>query len=119
MNVLSLFNGMSGGHMALDELGIDIGKYYSSDIDKYANEASTALFPDTIHLGDMTKWRDWDIDLSTIDLLLAGFPCQAWSTSGKMQGDNDPRGALVHDLIELWQEITKVNPNVKFLFENV
>lgn len=119
MNVLSLFNGMGFGRMALDTLCLPVTKYYSSEIDKYANQAANALFPDTIQIGDVTKWREWDIDLGSIDLLIAGFPCQAWSMAGKMQGDSDPRGALVHDLIDIWNEIRKHNPGVKFMFENV
>lgn len=119
MNVLSLFNGLSFGKMALDELNIKVDKYYSSEIDKYAIQATQAIFPDTIQLGDVTKWREWDIDFSGVDLLLAGFPCQAWSMAGKQKGDNDPRGALVHDLIDIWNEIKLKNPNMKFMFENV
>ena len=124
MNVLSLFNGMSCGMMALEILGIKVDKYYSSEIDKYANRATQVLFPDVIQLGDVTKWQDWDIDLSSIDLLLAGFPCQAWSMAGKQKGDDDPRGALVHDLINIWTEINAARrfmnkQPVKFMFENV
>lgn len=119
MNVLSLFNGMSFGMMALESLNIKVDKYYSSEIDKYANQATQVMFPDIVQLGDVTKWKEWDIDLGSIDLLLAGFPCQAWSMAGKQNGDSDPRGALVHDLIAIWGEIKKHNPDVKFMFENV
>jgi len=124
INVLSLFNGMSFGAMALETCGIEVDNYYSSEIDKYANQATKALYPDIIQLGDVTKWREWDIDWSSIDLLLAGFPCQAWSMAGKQEGDNDPRGALVHDLIDIWIHINKrkiknCEPPVKFMFENV
>ena len=124
MNVLSLFNGMSFGMMALEKLNIPVTNYYSSEIDKYANQATKALFSDVIQLGDVTKWQDWNIDFSSIDLLLAGFPCQAWSMAGKQKGDNDPRGALVHDLINIWQAINELRkrdskPPVKFMFENV
>lgn len=119
MNVLSLFNGYGGCILALQELNIKVDKYYSSEIDKYANKAAEVLYPGTIQLGDITKWKEWNIDFSTIDLLTAGFPCQAWSIAGKQEGDNDPRGALVHDLIDIWSEIKKHNPNVKFFFENV
>ena len=90
MNCLSLFNGYGGLSLALDMLGIKPAKMYSSEIDKYANQAAQALYPDTIQMGDITKWREWDIDFSKIDLLTAGFPCQAWSMAGKMEGDNDP-----------------------------
>ena len=119
LNVLSLFNGMSGGLMALKELNINVGNYYSSDIDKFANKATKEMFPEVIQLGDIRNHKKWDIDLSSIDLLLAGFPCQAWSMAGKMKGDNDPRGALVHDLIDIFTRIKNTNPDVKFLFENV
>ncbi len=119
LNVMSLFNGMSFGMMALETLGVEVGNYYSSEIDKYANQATQALYPDVIQVGDVTKWREWDIDWSSIDLLLAGFPCQAWSMAGKQEGDNDPRGALVHDLIDIWNHIKSLNPDMKFMFENV
>lgn len=124
MNVLSLFNGMSFGMMALETLGVKVDKYYSSEIDKFANKAAEALYPDTIQFGDITMWRDWDVDWSSIDLLLAGFPCQAWSMAGKQGGDSDPRGALVHDLIDVWNHINLNRKNagkrpVRFMFENV
>lgn len=110
---------MGFGCMALDSLGIKVDKYYSSEIDKFANQAANALYPDTIQVGDVTKWKDWKFSLGSIDLLIAGFPCQAWSMAGKQKGDDDPRGALVHDLISIWRQIYVVNPNVKFMFENV
>jgi site-specific DNA-cytosine methylase len=129
ITVLSLFNGMSFGRMALETLNIPVANYYSSEIDKHAILAAQLLFPDTIQLGDMTKWQDWefinqDFDLGDVDLLLAGFPCQAWSMAGKQKGDNDPRGALVHDLISIWKQINLCRAAVgkkpvKFMFENV
>jgi DNA-cytosine methyltransferase len=124
LNVLSLFNGMSFGMMALETLDVEVGNYYSSEIDKYANQATQALYPEIIQMGDVTKWREWDVALSDIDLLLAGFPCQAWSMAGKQKGDSDPRGALVHDLINIWKAInearmTRGKSPVKFMFENV
>ena len=104
--------------MALESLNIKVDKYYSSEIDKYANKAANALYPATIQLGDIIKWREWDIDFSSIYLLLAGFPCQPWSLAGDQDGEEDPRGALVHSLIEIWNEIKKTNKNVVFMFEN-
>jgi len=119
MIVLSLFDGISAGRVALERAGIPITKYLASEIDPYAIKIAMANYPDTTQLGDVTKWREWDIDLSKIDLLLAGFPCQAWSMAGNQGGDDDPRGALVHDLIDIWSAIKKHNPEVYFLFENV
>ena len=119
MKVLSLFDGISCGQVALERAGVSVEKYYAAEIDKYAITITQANYPETLQLGDMTKWRDWDIDWGSIDLLTAGFPCQAWSLAGKQEGDNDPRGALVHDLIAIWRYIRELNPNLKFLFENV
>lgn len=121
MTVLSLFDGLSGGRVALERAQIEVTRYYSSEIDKYAIQIADKNYPqDTgFRLGDMTKWRTWDIDWASIDLLTAGFPCQSWSTAGKQDGDNDPRGALVHELIAIWEHIRSLNPNLKFLFENV
>ena len=76
-------------------------------------------FPNTIQLGDIEKWKEWDIDWGSIDLIMGGFPCQAWSMAGKQKGDKDPRGALVHTLIDVWNKVKKHNSNVKFLWENV
>lgn len=119
MNVLSLFNGMSIGLMALKNIGMEVTTYYSSEIDKFAIAESQANFPEIIQLGDVTKWKEWDIDWSSIDLLLAGFPCQAWSVAGKQGGTNDPRGMLFHTMIEIFNHIKSVNPDVNYLFENV
>ncbi|VAW48450.1 hypothetical protein MNBD_GAMMA04-1003, partial [hydrothermal vent metagenome] len=119
MNVLSLFGGIECGRVALDRLNVKVGNYYSSEIDKYAIAIATSNYPDIIPLGDITRWRVWDEKVFNVDLILAGFPCQAWSLAGRQQGDNDPRGALIHDLISVWNKVKKANPNVKFLFENV
>ena len=117
MRVLSLFDGISCGRVALERAGIAVDEYYASEIDTHAEKVSKKNYPDIIRLGDVTKWREWE--LPKIDLLLAGFPCQAWSVAGKQRGDTDPRGALVHDLIGIWQVLREKNPDLKFLFENV
>ncbi len=119
MKVLSLFNGMSCGYMALEKLGINIDKYYSAEIDKYAIQASQALYPDTIQLGDVTKWREWDVDWSSIDLVTGGFPCQAWSMAGKQLGDKDERGMLFWTMLDIMKHVKKHNPKADFLIENV
>lgn len=119
MNALSLFNGMSGLAMALEALNIPVAKYYSSEIDKYANQATQALFPDTIQLGDVTNWREWDIDWSSIDLVTGGFPCQAWSMAGKQLGDKDERGMLFWTMLDIIKHVKYHNPKANFLIENV
>ncbi len=119
MNVLSLFNGMSGLIMALEKLDVSVNKYYSAEIDKYANQATQALFPDTIQLGDVTNWREWDIDWSSIDLVTGGFPCQAWSMAGKQLGDKDERGMLFWTMLDIMKHVKYHNPKADFLIENV
>ena len=119
INVLSLFDGVSCGRVALQRAGIPINKYYASEIDKYAIMITQNNFPDTVQLGDVTKWEDWDIDWSSIDLLIGGNPCVSWSVAGKQLGTEDPRGQLLFDYVNILHHIQKHNPNVKFLVENV
>lgn len=119
MNVLSLFDGVSCGQIALNNLGIPYDKYYASEIDKIPISVSMKNYPNTIQLGDVKKWKEWNIDFSSINLLLAGFPCQSWSIAGKQQGVNDVRGQLLFTLIDIFNHIKSVNPNVLFVFENV
>lgn len=119
INVLSLFDGISCGRVALQRAGIPVNKYYASEIDKYAIMITQNNFPDTVQLGDVTKWKDWDIDWGSIDLLIGGNPCVSWSVAGKQLGTEDPRGQLLFDYVNILHHIQKHNPNVKFLVENV
>lgn len=75
MNVLSLFDGISCGRVALERVGITVDKYYASEIDKGAIAISNKNYPDIIRLGSVEDWRSWGIDLSKIDLLIGGSPC--------------------------------------------
>lgn len=118
-NVLSLFNGISALHLALDRAGIEINTCYYAEIDKYANKITEHHYPDDVALGDVTKWREWDIDWASIDLVGAGFPCQAWSVAGKQLGDKDERGMLFWTTLEIIAHVLKHNPKAKFLMENV
>jgi DNA-cytosine methyltransferase len=118
-NVLSLFDGISCGRVALERVGITFDNFYSSEIDKYAIAISDFHFPDNIKLGDINDWENWNIDFSSIDLIMAGFPCQPWSYNGKLQGIEDMRGKLIYPLIKILERVKAVNPNVKFIFENV
>lgn len=118
MKVLSLFDGMSCGQIALKELGHDV-IYYASEIDKHAIGQTQLNFPRTIQLGDVTKWREWDLDWSAIDLVLAGSPCQGFSFAGKQLAFDDPRSKLFFVFVEILNHIKKLNTDVKFLLENV
>ena len=119
LTVLSLFDGMSCGQIALRDMGVPINRYYASEIDKHAIKQTQLNFPDTIQLGDVEKWREWDIDWPSIDLLLAGSPCQGFSLAGKMLGHDDPRSRLYWVFLDILRHIQTYNPNVKFLLENV
>ncbi len=119
MITLSLFDGMSCGQIALKELGVKVDKYYASEIDKFAIKQTQHNFPETIQLGSVTEWRTWDIDWSSIDLILAGSPCQGFSFAGKQLAFDDPRSKLFFVFVEILNHCRKFNPGVKFLLENV
>ena len=119
MKALSLFNGMSCGQIAIERAGFTVEQYYSSEIDKYANIATQANYPSTIQLGDVTKWREWDIPWSEIDILLGGSPCQGFSFAGKQLAFDDPRSALFFVFVEIWNHLKSQNPKALFLLENV
>jgi site-specific DNA-cytosine methylase len=113
MNVLSLFDGMSCGQIALNRLGVNVENYYASEIDKYAIKVTQKNYPNTIQLGDIKDIKGED--LPKIDLLLAGSPCQGFSFAGKQLAFDDPRSALFFEFIRLLKE---VKPKY-FLLENV
>lgn len=128
MNVLSLFDGVSCGRIALDRLGITPTSYYASEIDKNAIKCSKANWSDITHIGDVTKVSYKDGVLYTengeyeveIDLILAGSPCQGFSFSGKMLNFEDHRSRLYFEFIRIKNEIeTHKKEGIKFLLENV
>lgn len=110
-NVLSLFDGMSCGQIALERAGITYDNYYASEIDKYAIKVTQANYPGTIQLGDITKVSG----VENVDLLLGGSPCQGFSFAGKMLNFDDPRSKLFFEYVRLLKE---VKPKW-FLLENV
>lgn len=113
MNVLSLFDGMSCGQIALNRAGIKYDNYFASEIDKHAIKVTQSNYPDTVQLGDVTKVRAED--LPQINLLIGGSPCQGFSTAGKELNFDDPRSKLFFEFVRLLKEC---NPKY-FLLENV
>lgn len=113
LNILSLFDGISCGRVALERAGIPIDTYYASEIDKYAIQITQKNYPDTIQLGDV---RNININkLNHISLLIGGSPCQGFSKAGKQLNFNDPRSKLFFEYAKI---LEKLNPKY-FLLENV
>ena len=113
MNVLSLFDGMSCGQVALERAGIQVNNYYASEIDKHAISITQRNYPNTEQLGSVLGWREWE--LPQIDLLIGGSPCQGFSIAGKQLAFDDPRSKLFFEYVEC---IKKFKPRY-FLLENV
>lgn len=119
MKVLSLFDGISAGQLALQRAGIAVDAYYASEVDKYAISVTQKNFPDTIQLGDVTKWREWDIPWREIDLVIGGSPCQGFSFAGKQLNFDDPRSALFFVFVDICHRVADDNPKMRFMLENV
>lgn len=113
LRVLSLFDGMSCGQIALSKLGLKDYTYYASEIDKYAIQITQKNFPETIQVGDVTQLKSEDF--TNIDLMFAGSPCQGFSFAGKQLAFDDPRSKLFFEFVRLLKE---VKPKY-FLLENV
>lgn len=113
MRVLSLFDGISCGHLALDRANIPIANYFASEIDKYAIRVSSAMFPDIKHIGDVRSVKG--ADLPKIDLLIGGSPCQDLSLAGGRAGLEGARSGLFWEYVRVLEE---TKPKY-FLLENV
>lgn len=83
LNILSLFDGISCGQVALQRAGIKVNKYYASEIEQHPIVITQYNFPDTIQLGDINNWREWNIDWNTVDVVIGGSPCQGLTFAGK------------------------------------
>ena len=112
-NVLAPFDGISCGRVALERAGIEFDKYYSSEIDKYAMQVADKNYPDNIQLGDVSNWREWDLE--DIDLVMGGSPCQGFSYAGQQLNFDDPRSKLFFDFVDI---VRHYKPKY-FLLENV
>lgn len=119
LKVLSLFGGIECGRVAFDSCGLEIDKYYSSEIDKNAIFIANKNYPDIIQLGDIQNWRNWDIDWKTIDVLIGGSPCQGFSIAGKKLNFDDERSKLFFIYNDVLKHLISVNKNILFLLENV
>lgn len=117
MNVLSLFDGIATGMLALKNAGITVNKYYASEIDKKAIDIAKKNFPEIIEIGDVNNVRV--AELGKIDLIIAGSPCQGFSRNGKHLNFDDERSGLFFKFVEILEEVKKSNPEVKFMLENV
>lgn len=113
MNVLSLFDGMSCGQIALNRAGIKYDNYFASEVDKHAIKVTQHNYPNTVQLGDVTQVTHER--LPKIDLLVGGSPCQGFSFAGKQLNFDDPRSKLFFEFVRLLKEC---KPKY-FLFENV
>jgi len=113
MNVLSLFDGMACGRIALERCGYNVTNYFASEIDKYAMKVAKANYPDIQHLGDV---RSVITDgLPEIDLLIGGSPCQGFSFAGRHLNFEDQRSRLFFEYVRILEE---TQPRY-FLLENV
>ena len=113
MNILSLFDGISCGQIALERANIKYDNYFASEIDKHAIKVTQDNYPDTIQLGDVLEINS--NDLPKIDLLIGGSPCQGFSFIGKGLNFDDLRSKLFFEFVRLLKE---TNPKY-FLLENV
>lgn len=112
MNVLSLFDGISCGQIALNRANIQYNNYFASEIDKNAIKVTQHHYPNTVQLGDVTKI---EFIATKIDLLIGGSPCQGFSFAGKQLNFDDPRSKLFFEFVRL---IDECKPTY-FLLENV
>lgn len=113
LSVLSVFDGISCGQIALQKAGIKVKNYYASEIDKHAIQVTQGNYPNTKQLGSVTEVKAKD--LPKIDLLIGGSPCQGFSIAGKKLKFDDDRSKLFFDFVRLKNEL---NPKY-FLLENV
>jgi DNA-cytosine methyltransferase len=113
MNVLSLFDGMSCGQIALNKIGVKVDNYFASEIDKYAIKVAQSNYPNTIQVGSVEFING--ANFPKIDLLIGGSPCQGFSFAGKQLNFDDPRSRLFFEFVRVLKE---TKPKY-FLLENV
>ena len=117
MNVLSYYDGISCGQIALNKSGIKYSNYFAAEINKYAIKVTNHNFKKTIQLGDVTKINVEE--LPKIDLFIGGSPCQGFSLAGKQLNFEDERSKLFFEYVKSLNKLRDKNPDLKFLLENV
>ncbi len=115
MNILSIFDGMSCGQIALNRAGIKYNKYFASEIDRYAMKVTQCNYPVTMQLGNVQFITKETLRGNKVDLLIGGSPCQGFSFAGKHLNFDDTRSKLFFEYVRVLKE---VNPKY-FLLENV
>lgn len=121
MKVLSLFDGMSCGRVALERAGLPVTSYFASELDKHAITIAQKNYPTTVQLGDVRLVREMAEAgfFGRIDLLIGGSPCQGFSFSGKQLAFDDPRSVLFFEFVRILRALQKDNSDIKFMLENV
>ena len=115
MNVLSFFDGMSCGQIALERANQKVYKYFACEIDEAAIKVTQNNYPGTIQLGDVSKVYYKDLG-GDIDLFIGGSPCQDISNLNKFKkGLDGDKSGLFYQYWRMWQEIRSKNPKTKFL----
>jgi len=117
MNVLSLFDGMSCGQIAIERAGLKADNYYASEVKKHAIKCTLDNYPNTIHVGDVTKLKIPKGQI--IDLIIGGSPCQDISNIKPGMDIYGEKSKLFFEYVRLLKECRQYNTNVKFLLENV
>lgn len=115
VKVLSLFDGISCGMVAFDRAGIPVEEYHACEIDKYAIEISQKNYPAIVRHGSVVDYHP-DRDF---DYLIGGSPCQGFSYAGAKRAFEDPRSKLFFEYVRILKECRTINPEIKFLLENV
>ena len=113
--VIGGFDGISCGQVALERAGVEYDTYYASEIDTHAIKVTQNRFPDTVQVGSITDWRNWDINKDDVELIIGGSPCQGFSMAGKQLNFEDPRSQLFFE----WLEMVRYFEPTYFLLENV
>ena len=128
MKVLSLCDGMSVAHIALDKIGIPVEKYYAAEIKPIAIKVTKDNYPDTIHIGDVNKisykggilyTENGNYNVGHIDLMVFGSPCQSFSrcmkTDMRVGLEDKTRSGLFFECYRILQEVQPT----RWLLENV